>query len=239
VLSNLLLFCCAGAGALAPPAVDYAKLDRSIKKEPAYGTGKPAYGLLVFGPEAKLRVWVVKAGDALYIDRNADGDLTAANDRFNRVGDVKDIEIADPDGKTRYVITGVSYIHRPDPEKSFLDVNVDVRGAVAYRQYGGLHLADRPDQASVAHFHGPLTMGPQTVFWKLPDDFALHTGDKPTDLRAWAGTMDAAAHCWVVVHCQSPYYVPSHLHPVADIEFPSKDPGKPPVKRRYLLDDRC
>ena len=36
---------------------DLAKIDRHIKKEPAY-QGKPKYCLLVFGPEAKHRVWL-------------------------------------------------------------------------------------------------------------------------------------------------------------------------------------
>jgi hypothetical protein len=56
-------------------AADLAKLDRAIKKEPAY-KGKPAYCLLVFGSEAKSRCWLVLDGDTLYVDRNCNGDLT-------------------------------------------------------------------------------------------------------------------------------------------------------------------
>src|SRR5207245_8714637 len=56
-------------------AADLAKIDRKIAKEPAYRT-KPKYCLLVFGPEAKTRVWLVQDGDTLYVDRNGNGDLT-------------------------------------------------------------------------------------------------------------------------------------------------------------------
>ena len=38
---------------------DLTKIDRTINKEPAY-RGKPKYCLLVFGTEAKFRVWLVR-----------------------------------------------------------------------------------------------------------------------------------------------------------------------------------
>ena len=57
--------------------IDLTKVDRTIAKEPAYKT-KPRYCLLVFGPEPKIRVWLVLDGDVLYVDRNGNGDLTHA-----------------------------------------------------------------------------------------------------------------------------------------------------------------
>ena len=47
-------------------AADLTKVDRRIRKEPAYES-KPKYCLLVFGPEAKHRVWLVLDGDVLYV----------------------------------------------------------------------------------------------------------------------------------------------------------------------------
>ena len=61
-------------------AADLAKIDRKIAKEPAYRT-KPKYCLLVFGPEAKTRVWLVQDGDTLYVDRNGNGDLTEPGEK--------------------------------------------------------------------------------------------------------------------------------------------------------------
>src|SRR5262249_28513553 len=61
-------------------AADLTKIDRKIGKEPVYQS-KPKYCLLVFGPEAKTRVWVVLDGQTLYVDRNGDGDLTESGER--------------------------------------------------------------------------------------------------------------------------------------------------------------
>src|ERR1700732_1954245 len=72
----LVLLFCAGPGM----AADLSKIDRTIAKEPKYQS-KPKYCLLVFGPEAKTRVWLVLDGDVLYVDRNGNGDLTEAGER--------------------------------------------------------------------------------------------------------------------------------------------------------------
>lgn len=56
-------------------AADLAAIERTIGKQPAYGS-QPRYCLLVFGAEAKIRVWIVEDGRTLYVDRNANGDLT-------------------------------------------------------------------------------------------------------------------------------------------------------------------
>src|SRR5262245_39202710 len=61
-------------------AVDLTRIDRTIAKEPAYKS-KPRYCLLVFGPEAKTRVWLVLDGEVLYVDRNGNGDLTEPGER--------------------------------------------------------------------------------------------------------------------------------------------------------------
>src|SRR5262249_42662750 len=63
-------------------AVDLSRIDRSLRKEPAYQSKVPQYALLVFGPQAKVRVWVVLDGDVLYLDRNGNGDLTDPGERI-------------------------------------------------------------------------------------------------------------------------------------------------------------
>src|SRR5262249_12809321 len=62
-------------------AVDLKKIDRTIAKQPAYATKQAKYCLLVFGPEATTRVWLVVDGDFLYVDRNGNGDLTETGER--------------------------------------------------------------------------------------------------------------------------------------------------------------
>jgi hypothetical protein len=100
VVLGLLAPCLAEAA--GPP--DLAKVDRHIASEPKYTAERPLYGLYVFGPEARTRVWAVldkstKSGndyDVLYFDRDADGDLTEPGERIAsgtdgfRIGDFKD-----------------------------------------------------------------------------------------------------------------------------------------------------
>src|SRR5262245_53093938 len=75
------------SSAARAPAVDYAKIDRSLTKEPVYTSKSPSYALLVFGREARLRAWVVLDGDVLYLDRNGDGDRTAKDERFGKISE--------------------------------------------------------------------------------------------------------------------------------------------------------
>src|SRR6266404_1299506 len=56
-------------------AADLSALPRTIANEPAYKT-KPKYCLVVFGPEARKKMWFVLDGDVLYVDKNRNGDLT-------------------------------------------------------------------------------------------------------------------------------------------------------------------
>jgi hypothetical protein len=76
------------AALLAAPAAaaDLAKIDRAIKKEPAY-KDKPAYLLLTFGERAQDRAWLVHDGDVLYVDRNGDGDLTGNDEKVAKMVD--------------------------------------------------------------------------------------------------------------------------------------------------------
>src|SRR5262249_9034145 len=49
---------------------------RAIKNLPAFQARKQKYCLITFGPQAALRVWFILDGDRLFVDRNANGDLT-------------------------------------------------------------------------------------------------------------------------------------------------------------------
>jgi hypothetical protein len=69
--------------------VDYARIDRTIAREPTY-VAEPRYALFILDPAGKVRVWAVLDKskkelpnyDVLYFDRNANGDLTEAGERF-------------------------------------------------------------------------------------------------------------------------------------------------------------
>jgi len=102
--------------------------------------------------------------------------------------------------------------------------------------------ATSSEKAPMAHFHGPLTIEPRKTYWKLPDDVTLQHGDKPSDLYANIGTMDAKRGCWVVVRTQDQKgssVFAAGATPSVHVEFPPKKPGDPPIKRHYELKDVC
>src|SRR5438874_13701629 len=77
---TLALGCLAAGQPAEAAAADLTKVERAIRKEPEYKTKAPRYCLLVFGPKADYRVWLVLDGDTLHVDRNVNGDLTEAGE---------------------------------------------------------------------------------------------------------------------------------------------------------------
>jgi len=78
-------------------AAEPPKIDRSIGEQPKY-VGQPVYALLVFGPDAKDRVWLARDGDTLFVDKNGNGDLTDPGEAVARTKPRKGRE--DEDGRT-------------------------------------------------------------------------------------------------------------------------------------------
>lgn len=70
--------------------VDFAKVPRAIEKQPTFVSSKPLYGLFLFGEKRDARVWAVldqsrkdkPEYDVLYLDLEADGDLTQPSNRI-------------------------------------------------------------------------------------------------------------------------------------------------------------
>jgi hypothetical protein len=147
-------------------AVDYSKIDRTLVKEPAYAHA-PEYALLLFGREARFKVWMVADGNAVYLDRNGDGDLTGEGERFVDLKACANVELLDPDGRTRYRITSIGAYtddgrYYPDmsddgdtdakrPPKEWM-VAVDILGAVEYQQYCDVAASASASEAKLAHF---------------------------------------------------------------------------------------
>jgi hypothetical protein len=87
LLATLLL---AATPAAAGDALDLSKVERRIAREPQRVCAKPRYCLVLLGPEAKTRIWMLvdksqadaKHYDVAYVDLNANGDLTDEGERF-------------------------------------------------------------------------------------------------------------------------------------------------------------
>src|SRR5262249_38019827 len=131
-------------------------------KEPAYKT-KPKYGLLVFGPEAKSRVWLVLDGDVLYADKNGNGDLTEKDERIRQVpmpdkGHGFPLgELSLPDESFRKESSGLAIYceMKHGATGGLLSITINQQTWLG----GFPKLADRPQDAPILQFNfsGPLT----------------------------------------------------------------------------------
>lgn len=196
---------------------------------------------LVFGKSGQSQVLVSVHGDRLVL-------LQVEHGRhirfwhFASIEECRSVEIVGADGTATYVITAVSRLLDKRTGRNSLMVSVDVNGPLAYRQYCDVEIVPDDRQMRVAHFDGPLAVGPSTVNWKVPANLSLQTGERPTELRAVIGTIDEDKGCWVVV--RTPVQNDrSYFHPVAspivEIDFPPKRTDEPMIHRRYALDQFC
>jgi hypothetical protein len=215
-------------------AADLTKIDRPIAQEPVYQSKSAKYCLLVFGPEAKTRVWLVLDGNTLYVDRNGNGGLTEAKEQRESNGRKFEAgEITELAGKAKYANLRLQQFGRADNEQgSSCLVSVEVKDK--YWQYGSVQFADRPQDAPLLHFDGPLTMG-----FNDPDKQALARGDKGSQINAWIGTPTPGKPKGVAAVLDHSKGVPSDIHPVASIEFPNKDPNGKPITITAVLNQRC
>jgi hypothetical protein len=183
-------------GSAPVAASDLSKIDRTIAKEPAYRS-KPKYCLLVFGLEAKTRVWLVLDGDTLYVDRNGNGDLTEDGERmearkadwgdpgarriFQHFFEVSDI--AGSDGKTKFGTLRILFWgparHAVHENKCLIDIGEQ---RAAYVRFAGRN------DAPILHFAGSLT-------FRLvqPQHFVLGQEPRPLNAKGSANWLQVQA----------------------------------------------
>jgi len=237
-------------GAVPAAAADLAKIDRTLVREPVYRF-KPKYCLLVFGPEAKARVWLVLDGDVLYVDRNANGDLTeegkrvvgksvnAGSERRSTDGLPDGLEfdageITETDGKAWHRLTASV---RRDNNGRWEITKLSSSSAIEFvreqRTEGSFPLADRPQDAPFVHFDGSFTLAPRRDrgVVRAPNG---QWHQSASDLHVLLGTPVRGKDCDSFVRTWMRYPGPS-VRPVAEIEFPGKDPGGKPIKAQVTL----
>jgi hypothetical protein len=196
--------------------------------------------LLVFGPEAQTRVWLVRDGDTLYVDRNGNRDLTDAGERL-RPTDFKKVVISVPqdpppmerdfeigdiveDGtKSRH--TGLKVNHRRWGEQNDYAASVLVNGK--HEQVAVLPFAERPGIAPIVSFNGQLTLR----FYGGEPSF--RPGGSP-NLSVAVGTQGIGTFTFINYEP-----IPEKVFPVARFEFPSGNPERPSLQVKVILDHRC
>src|SRR5262249_51793301 len=197
-------------------AADLSKIDRAIVKEPAY-KGKPKYCLLVLGPEAKTRAWLVLDGDLVYLDRNGNGDLPDPGEQVAWEGDLKNMDLGPihgPDGKAQCTVSLRKF---PASVRLTVSDGVKQRYMIGDPDSDPLVFADRPADAPVVHVGGPLSI-----------DLSYY---ERLYLRVRVGTAGLGKGTFAAL-------VLPEVTPIAEIEFPSKKPEGPPILVKEALKER-
>jgi hypothetical protein len=238
-------------------AADLAKIDRSLRKEPAYESKQPQYCLLVFGTEAETRVWVVLDGDVLYLDRNGNGDLTdpseriAAREVYRKSEDRPDVEVMRhfelncwKPGEEPILTCGPEvqwfYILQILPRADWHDqtwvkhwqekpFDFAVTTKTGHAQRAGLRFATTPQEAPILHFDGPRRFA-------LSDKYG-EQHFRPGEAHDLG--VELHAQGWNATVRTEVFEFPDNVHPVAQIEFPPGWPGADPIRVRVELTGRC
>jgi hypothetical protein len=232
--SALLLF----AVALSVKAADLSKVDRTIGREPAYQS-KPKYCLVVFGPEAKTRIWVVLAGNTVYgSDKN---------------GEISKVTLQS-EGGYYLPIPGtpqVLVVQAPDKAKGVgamrMEYRLETNAAVKQTIEGTVRLGDDPKTAPVIHFDGSYTSTlrergviengkfvrnlseVESIFHVFIGSNVLQKegASSPTIPDGALGGATFVRKWW--------YQISEERRPVAEFEFPHQDPSQAPIKMRVPL----
>jgi hypothetical protein len=247
----MVLLWAASLGHTGP--VDLSKIDRTIAKEPAYRTKSPKYCLLLFGPEAKTRVWLVHDGDRLHVDRNGNGDLTEDGEEVKAVEQRSNVSSATKgervessfwkfdigavrEGKLKHdgLVIEINHgEHIPkDGKPRIVDhtfVALKLEGKWQQSAYGPFSFSRRPQDAPVIHFHGPLTIVPRY------ESQVLKRGGNGHKLRAAIGTPGLGKGTFAIL---DPDAIPAGIHAVVEVEFPAAWDAQP-IRARFVLARRC
>jgi len=245
-------------------AADLSRIDRTIKKEPKY-TGKPGYCLLVFGPDARDRVWLVRDGEVLFADRNGNGDLTDPNEKI--VAEKKSSDVAFHVGTVRVgkvehrnltvrasrlsTSDGDSTAHpvsrtalQKDKEVDLMTVSaeVEVPGLKGDGDEGRLSVGARFDSSGPLLFADTPANAPVLHFGgplRLRSEAArpMLYRNIVHDLMLTVGTQGIGPGTFASIGCE--VVIPKTAFVVVEAEFSPNKPGAAPIKQKYELKERC
>jgi hypothetical protein len=210
---------------------DLSGVDRSLVLP--QGLREPRYCLLVFGKrEARTRVWLVKDGDTLYVDRDGTGTLQAVardeNTRSSlshewtyRVGDL----VLDGGREKHTQFKVVRYHPKDEMPIYILYIHPFGKPLLQYASSANIFARDR-ESAPVIHFGGPVVA-------KLLRSTKLTVNGEGQDLQFFVGTPGRGEGSFAYVSYES---VPRNVDPVVKIRWPGCGPE---TGDRFLLKHRC
>jgi hypothetical protein len=246
-----------------PGLVDLSKIERSIAKEPVYQS-EPHYALLVFGPQAAHRSWMVMDGnDVMYLDRNGNGDLTEPEERMelDREATMK-VGIAEGSGYSGLnvfqigAVAGVKlrfdfwvrkrdYVPKDEWERNIMReraVNHWENGTLLKIAADGsqvqnpLLMATKPGDAQITHFDGPLTFGLRSGTGQKLKPWPEST---TFDVRIGTPALSPRNYPRRLFSPLGVSELPADVHPNAVFEYTAKKPGDAPIVQTVKIDNRC
>lgn len=220
----------------APTVNVLDRVKRHIVNEPEY-VSSPRYVLLAFGSKAETEVWMVEDGRTLYLDKNANSDLTDDGPPLQpreerqlgpRRWDFDYIldEFGPPNGsrQTSFRVARWNY----DSESDGYGLSITLNGSTPMYAGWTTFWADSPQAARVIHFGGRL----QPVLLRAKD-FVLEPGLKRMSVAFINRGSGDGAHSRLSIRA-----VPDHVIPEVQIDWPVAQ-GDPPLQTSHLLTERC
>jgi hypothetical protein len=234
-LSALSGFC--GASLAEKSTNDNPQLGRTPVKEPTY-TSTPKYCLLALGLNGDTKVWMVEDGKRLFLDKNANGDLTddgppiePSKERgvgtkqwdFNYVHDA--ITATDGSRHTDFDLRRWNY----GEEQDSYGLSLSVGGKLhAYAGWYGTFWSAKRETAPVIHFGGSFS-----PCMLRPDEITIGTRPKRFSVGFENPGSGPGAESRLSIEALPPNAVPK-----VTIEWPTAA-GSPPLRTTQPLPERC
>lgn len=235
-------------------------------KEPQYRSENPRYCLLTFGEPVEKAVWIVHDQEVLYVDRNANGDLTEGNEQI-RVGEQSDPTKGEYEfvvgnlavggrlhenlriysSRLRHLAKHHQFRHEyeaADAEAGFYTVWIDVqmllhRGAA--REGRVRQIATYYDRNGFLQFSSDPSRAPVIRFdapWEIMlTDRPTLTAGRRIDLYLAVGTPGFGPGTSAMIAYDK--LIPPEARPEVKVTFPPAGAGMSPVESVYTLRERC
>ena len=212
-------------------------LDHTIIKEPTYQS-TPKYSLITLGDSGDVKVWMVEDGKRLFVDKNANGDLTddgppiePSNVRHldaNRWDFEYVLDVITPTNGSRHTNFVLRRWNYEDKEDSY-GLSLSVGGQMPmYAGWFGTFWSTNREKAPVIHFGGPFT--PKLLRRKV---FTIGEKQQRLSLCFINHGSGAGAESRLSIDA-----LPRFVVPELNIEWPTAGGGAP-LRTSHALTQRC
>ena len=243
-----LLFAIVTASCCAPLFADETQalpdvlghINRTLIKEPKYESA-PKYSLMVLGSSGDVKVWMIEDGRRLFVDKNANGDLTddgppikpssMRNIGSNNWDFSYLLDAITPTNGSRHINFQLRRWNYGESEDSYgLSLSVDGQLPM-YAGWFGTFWSPQRETAPIIHFGGAFT--PKLLRLKESNPFAIGSGRRRLSLGFINPGSGAGAQSRLSIEALS-----RDLVPKLNIDWPTAD-GSPALRTSHPLTERC